>query len=185
MGKVKIKLNLRLISMLVFSALLIYLIFYFYQASRPITAYQIDGFKFVFRNDLRKANKIPVYPSEDAVYLKLINPIVKNVTIAFKDAGEKENSLYAVESYEIAYKLTLFYKIKGMEVGFDSMQVDSYENLPGKIQNPIIALVAPKFSNETAIRIEDHVIYVKGKNKEEFDLAVIKLLMCALRIKLG
>ena len=185
MSKIKVKINLRFLSILVSLGLLIYLIIYFYQASKPITTWQIDGFKFTFRNDLRKADKIPVYPSEDAVYLKLINPIVKNVTIAFKYGTKEENNLYKVEAVEITYKLTLFYKIKGMEVEFDSMQVDSYENLPGKFQNPIIALVPPSFSNETEIKIEDHVIYVKGKTKEEFDLAVIKLLMCALRIKLG
>lgn len=183
MSKIRIRLNKGIFIILISLALIISLIiFYNFYSPKPIKSWRIGNFVFVFRADLREANKIPVYPSKDAVYLKLINPIVKNVTIAFKDAGE-ENYYYSLETYEIVYKLSLFYKIKGMEVNFDSMQVDSYENLPGKFQNPIIALVHPKFSNETAIRIEDHVIYIQGKTAEEFDLATVKFLVSAMGIE--
>ena len=64
------------------------------------------------------------------------------------------------------------------------MEVESYEHLPGKIQNPIIAIVPPPYSDETAIRNEGHVTFLKAKTYEDLDLVTNKLLMIALHIDL-
>jgi hypothetical protein len=65
---------------------------------------------------------------------------------------------------------------------FNAMPVEEYANLPGKIQNPIIALVHPKYANETAVRNEGHVTYISGTNYKDFDLATIRFLMVVLGI---
>jgi len=181
MAKFRIKLSLLAILFSV-SAIIFLLSYYFYE-QKPIYSWKIDNFTFVFRGNLREAEKIPVYPSEENLNSILTSKKLKNITIAFKDAGE-ENYYYSLEAYEIAYKLSLFYKIKGMQVSFAPLEIDSYENLKGSEENIIIALVHPKFSTENGIRIEDYVIYVKARDLKNFDLAVIKLLMCAMQIKI-
>lgn len=147
-----------------------------------------------FRADLREADKIPVYPGETEVYLDTIHPLVDDITIAFKDAGESDNPLYIVEEIEIVTKMSVAYrkmllgypgKTEEDMPGFDALPVEQYANLPGKIQNPIIALVHPKYANETAIRNEGHVTYISGKTKEELDLATVKFLMIVLDIDLS
>lgn len=185
--KVKIKLSSRQ-SILIFILLVILasLLAYHLYFPKPITTWSFYGHTLVFRAGLREADRIPVYPNEAAIYNDVMHPLVKNVTIAFKDAGESENPYYILEEIELANKLIMAYHYKfGERPGFNAMPVESYENLPGKIQNPIIALVHPLYSDETAIRNEGHVTFIKAKNYKDFDLATIKFLMIALRLELG
>ena len=160
---------------------------------KPIESWNYHGQIVAFRDDLREADKVPIYPGADEVFLDTIHPLVKNVTIAFKDAGEEENSYYVVEVIEITLKMTLAYRrMLGGYPGlseedmpkFNATPVEEYANLPGKIQNPIIALVHPKYANETAVRNEGHVTYISGKTYRDFDLATIKFLMTVLDIDL-
>jgi len=152
------------------------------QTPKPIYTWNYHGRIIGFRADLREAAKVPVYPNEQAVYLDTIHYLVKNVTIAFKDAGESENPYYILQEIELIKGLKLAYARKNISVSFNAMPVESYEHLPGKIQNPIIALVHPIYANETAIRNKGHVTYISGKTHEDFDLAVVKFLMIILRI---
>ena len=116
----------------------------------------------------------------------------RDTIIAFKDAGEEENPYYIVEEIEIINKMMIAYRkmidsYKGETINmptFNAMPVENYADLPGKIQNPIIALVHPKYANETAVRNDYHVTYISGKTHEEFDLATIKFLMIVLGIDL-
>jgi hypothetical protein len=159
--------------------------FYIFYVPKPITTWNFYGVILNFRVDLREASKIPVYPSEDVVNTQLMNPLVKNITIVYKPSSPKDNSYYAAEAFEIATKLYYGYRALEYEMPkFITMNVSSYENLPGKIQNPIIALVAPSYSNETAVVVDPgHIVFIKAKNLQEFDLATVKFLMSALRIK--
>lgn len=184
MSKVRIKLDKRFFSILFSLILIISLIFlYNFYFPKPIKSWKIDNFVFVFREDLRKASKINVFPSEKEIYSLLVNPKVEKITIAFKNASE-ENYYYTLQTYEIVYKLTLFFKIKGLNISFSSMEINSYDEISGKPENPIIALVHPKFANETLVKVKNYVIYIEGKNPEEFDLATIKFLMSAMGIQL-
>jgi len=164
---------------------------FFFKGPEPITSIYYEGQIIQFRDDLRKADKIAVYPDETQIYLDTIHPLVKNVTIAFKDAGEDENRYYILEEFEIVLKMRIAYNrlLKGYEglsgediPTFNAVPVENYANLPGKIQNPIIALVPPKYANETAVRNEGHVTYISGRTYRDFDLATIKFLMIVLGI---
>lgn len=162
-------------------SILLVVVYYFYYP-KPITSWNYHGHIIGFRADLKEAEKIPVYPSEEAVYKELMNSFVENVTIAFKPADEKENPYYILEEVEIVQKLYLGYKILGYEPKFNGLPIDSYENLSGTPSNPIIALVHPVYSNETLIELKNHIIFVKAKDYKDFDLATIKLIMVALDI---
>jgi hypothetical protein len=166
---------------------------YLYKA--PITTYDYKGQTIAFRADLREAAKVPVDPSADLIYRGVINPLVKNITIAFKDAGDDNNPLYIVEEMEIIPKTQLgFYYMLGSQMnnqtvqgnldlpGFNAIPVDNYANLPGKIQDPIIALIHPRFANETSVRMDGHVVYISGKTKEDLDKATVRFLMIVLDI---
>jgi hypothetical protein len=182
--KLKLTRNRSIFILLLFLAIFS-VFFYILYVPKPITAVNFYGVILNFRADLREASKIPVYPSEDVVNTQIMNPLVKNITIAFKPSSPQENSYYAVEAYEIAK--TLYYGYRTLEYdipNFTTMNVSSYDNLAGKIQNPIIALVAPTYSNETSVVVDPgHIIFIKAKNSKDFDLATVKFLMSALRIK--
>jgi len=182
--KIKIQKRVLIIFFVIIAVSFSVVIFYMsYKPYEPITAVNYYGKIINFRVDLRKADGIPVYPSDSALYLELMHPLVQNITIAVKPVNGTENAYYGIEAFEIT-KLLYGYARIGTKPGFNAINVSSYEHLPGKIQNPIIALVHPVYSDETAIRIENHVIFIKAKNYEEFDLATVKFLIVALGIEL-
>lgn len=160
-----------------------------YQTSpKPIMSWNYHGRIIHFRADLRAADKVPVYPNEDAIYLDLVHGLAKNVTIVYKyiDEPKSANAYYPLQIFQIVYNIMPAYEeVWKFKPNFNSMEVESYENLPGKIQNPIIAIVPPPYSNETAIRNEGHVTFLKAKSYEDLDLVTTKLLMIALHIDLN
>jgi hypothetical protein len=166
----------------------VYIIYHFYPKSTTTTSYNFFGITIPFRTDLYKANNISVYPDNDTVYNMMWGQQLENITIVWVNSSE--NNMVAVEAFEITYKMNLAYKHIGnlngvtINVMFNHMVVDSYDNLTATENNPIIALVPPMFSNETAVRAENNVIYIKGKTFGEFDLATVKFLMVALAINL-
>lgn len=169
-----------LIGMLIVSSIIVHQLL----IPRPITTWDYDGTTLVFRVDLREADKVPVYPHETGVYLDTIHPLVENITIAFKPAGEKENPYYQLAVIELVMKLKQIYDKNEIPVEFNAVPVESYENLPGKIQNPIIALVHPVYANETSVHNERHVTTISGETYHDFDLAVAKFLMVVLDIEI-
>ena len=188
MSDVKIGFSAR-ITILVVAIVAVVALYYLYMQSLPKPVKEIEyyGVNVEFRADIVEAQKVPVYPSDDLLYRDLMHPLVENVTIAFKDA-EGENGLYIVEQFEIISKMSMGYaralaQYKDHDVpGFKSLEVDGYSNLPGKIQDPIIAIVHPQYANETAIRNEGHVTTISGTSKEELDLAVVKFLTIVMGI---
>lgn len=176
----------RIIFILLLALAIFSIFFYVFYVPKPITTWNFYGVVLNFRADLREASKIPVYPSEDVVNTEIMNPLVKNITIVFIPSAPKENSYYALEAFEITK--TIYYGYRTLEYempNFTTMNVSSYENLPGKIQNPIIALVAPAYSNETAVVVDPgHIVFIKAKSLQEFDLVTVKFLMSALRIRI-
>jgi hypothetical protein len=168
-------------------------LYYLNVSNPPITTWDYKGQVVAFRVDLREAANVPVYPSDDLVYRDLMNPLVKNVTIVFKDAGTGDNPYYILEEMEIIPKMTLAYSyVLGSDTSdgttsygapvFNAQSVESYSNLPGKIQNPIIALVHYKYANETSVRMDGHVTYISGKTPQDFDKATVRFLMIVLGI---
>lgn len=192
MAKLKINISRRI--MLIAAVLLVlagYVSYQIFFAPKPIMSWDYNGRVLHFRADLREADRVPVYPGEMQVYLDTMHPLAKNVTIVYKDTGNDE--YYSVEAFEITYKMKIAYmNLVGTDIEgktskvptFNAEAVDQYANLPGKIQNPIIALVHPVYANETAVRNEGHVTYISGETFEQLDLATVKFLMIVLGIEL-
>lgn len=180
----RIKINVRTLSFVLLIGLIVaFSIFYLYnfKSYTPLTSVIYHGNEISFRDDLREAVKVPVFPSKNEINSVMMNPSVKNVTILYK-LTESSESMYAIESFEIIFKLKIAYLSNNMNVTLNVQNITSYENLKGNPENPIIALVHPIYSNETAVRVEDHTIFIKGKNDRDFDLATINFLVGALDI---
>lgn len=165
------------------------------ESPQPITIINYKNNTIEFRADLREAAKVPVYPNDQDVYLDTVHQLVKNVTIVFKDAGPTQNAYVELETIELYYKMTLAYQTSFGSVDpqtgavypmvlptFNVENVSSYENLPGKIQNPIIAIVPPMYANDTSVRNYGHVTYISGLTNEDLDLATVRFLMVELGI---
>ncbi|MEM5870240.1 MAG: hypothetical protein QXR09_03710 [Candidatus Aenigmatarchaeota archaeon] len=191
--KVRLTLSKKKILLLASILLLFLLALTLFQRIKlPVYSWNYYGKNLKFRINLRDAEKVPIYPSEIAVRKEILNSFVENITIVFKPGNETINAHYAVEVFEITYKLTLAYKLNFAYIpNFNVVNITSYENLKGTRENPIIALVHPIYSNETSVKLENHVIYIKGENAKSsveqlrnFDLAVTKFLMAALEIKI-
>jgi hypothetical protein len=185
--KVKFRLTRnKIILLLIFLAVASSIFYYIFYFPKPITSWNFYDVILTFRIDLREADKIPVYPVEGVVNTEIMNPLVKNITIAFIPSTPQENSYYAVEAFEIATKLYYGYRTLEYEIpNFTAINISSYEGLSGKIQNPIIVLVGPLYANETAVVADPgHVIFIKAKKLQDFDLVTEKFLLAALNIKL-
>lgn len=158
-------------------------IFIYYYYTRPVYAVEFYGTWLVFRANLKEAAKVPVYPDENSLKLAIKNPLLQNITFAFKDAGLDKNGYYIIEQFEIINKLYLLYKIMGIKVNFSAQEIQDYQNLSASEGNLIIALVHPIYANKTSIEVKDNVIYLQGTDLKNFDMATVKLLMVALELK--
>jgi hypothetical protein len=183
----KISILVLVIAALVIASMALWAVY----STKPITSWNYRGRIINFRADLREADKVPVYPNGDSVYLDLVHALVENVTFAYKyingttEDGKNPNAYYTLQIVQIVQNIIPAYEeVWGFTPNFDSMEVASYENLPGKIQNPIIAIVPPPYSDETVIRNEGHVTFLKAKTYEDLDIVATKLLMIALHIDL-
>ena len=179
--KQAIKKSLILIPLLALVGAAIYIAY----QNQPITSVDYGGIVLNFRVDLREAKKIAISPSDLAVYLELMNPLVENITIVFKPATEGQK-LYALEGFEISNKLGYGFILRDFNATIEAQNVSSYEGIYGTIANPIIMLVHPEYANETSITlVYPHTVIIKAKTEKDFDLVVAKFLMAALNIEIG
>lgn len=149
-------------------------------SEKPVTRYKFQGVELSFRDDLRLAKNISVYPNEESVLNTIWDPDIQRITIAFMNTTD--NQFTAVNAFEITYKLNIGYGQFNWLVGFEGKEVDSFESLNGSKENPIIVLLPPSLSNETSVELNDNIAYIKGKTQKEFDLATMKFIMSALNI---
>ena len=189
MAKAKIKLTktrIILLAALIALVLGIYGSVYFYpRPQAKMDTINFGGVILTFRQDIREAKGVQVSPSEDVITRSLASYNVKNISFAFKDAGEADNPLYIVEEGEIIQKLFVLYKLANHEVGYNSILVnDSYQTLNGSVENPVIAFIHPKFAKDTQVKFVNNVIYVEGTDAKNLDLATVRLLMLALDVKI-
>lgn len=145
----------------------------------PITKYNYYGTELVFRSDLKEAQKISVFPNDNAILQTVANPLVTNLTIAFQNTPQ--NDLVGVEAYGIAYKMRTAYLIANRDININSYVANS--TIYGSADNPAIILIPPVLANETSIRVSNFTIIISAKTLKEFDLATDKFLMVAMGIK--
>ena len=161
---------------------LIFFLVYLYLYFRPVNSINYKGQIFTFRDDIKAANKIKVYPDEETIHDMFWNPNLENITIIFKPL-EKGSGYYMVESFELTYKLSAMYILNGMKKNFNALPMDTYENINSSKNVLKIVLVHPQLTNKTSVEKKDNVIFIHGKDYRDFDLATIKTILIAMWIK--
>jgi hypothetical protein len=191
---VKIRLKPKLLLVVLIIILIGLSIPFVLEKIKPITTITYNKNPYVFREDVRDAYKVSVYPDERFVYNLLWAHGIENITILFKPITSS-NGLYAVEAFELTNKLSQIYATTPVmktqisnqthtlyfKRNFTAQQIEDYDNIKREEGNLKIILVAPEFSNRTAVVGGGNKIFIYGKDKKDFDLATIKLIEVAMK----
>jgi hypothetical protein len=152
-----------------------------YQSTQPITEINYFGVPMKFREDIRLAKNIEVYPNE--TYIKSIfrNKEIKGITIGILNFTNETNVI-GVEAVEITFKLSSFYSMAGLPVVIKGKEIGSFYEISGNSTNPVIIIIPPTIANETLVRAENYTVFISGKTLKDLDLATIKFISVVLGI---
>jgi hypothetical protein len=139
------------------------------------------GVPMKFREDIRLAKNIEVYPNE--TYLKSIfrSKEIKGITIGILNFTNQTN-IIGVEAVEITFKLSSFYSIAALPVVIKGKEIESFYEISGNSTNPVIIIIPPAIANETLVRVENYTVFISGKTLKDLDLATIKFISVVLGI---
>lgn len=148
---------------------------------------EFNGQSITFRGNLDEAEKVPIYTAEAAKNL-IYNQSVERIRLAYVPLiinGTEKNGYFAVDSYELTYKLSVFNKaFRGKIIDIQSFPVNSSEEAASFASplGPIIFMSGP--SNQTAVTVKGNMIILEGKDWSnsskgyiDLDLATDKLLL--------
>jgi len=158
---------------------LISTLIYLYTVFKPVTMINYLGREFYFRDDIRDAKKVIVYPDEKTVHDMFWDKNIKNITIIFKPL-DKGNQYYSLQAFELTYKLSIMYMMDDQKKNFNADYVDSYEDIQSSEDVLKIALIPPSLTNRTYVEGKNNIIYVYAKDYRDFDLATIKTILVAM-----
>jgi len=180
------KLKLRTVVLIILLVVVSLIIHEIYTRFKPVNTIYFRGSPYSFRQDVRRALKVEVFPSEDFIHKLFHDYKIKNVTILFKPGSPETNSLYQVETFEIVYKLTRYdmatRRIFAPKKTFSAEPIESYENITREEGVLKIILVPPEFSNQTRVVGGGNRIWIYGRSDEEFDLATIRAILSVMNI---
>lgn len=146
----------------------------------PITQYKFQGADLSFRDDLRLAQNISISPDEESILNTIWGENIQYITIVYMNTSDSQFT--GINAFEIAFKLNVAYRQFNWFVNFDTLEVESFENLTGNPENLLVVLIPPSLANKTQVELKDDVAYIQGTTQKEFDLATIKFIMSALNI---
>ena len=171
------KKTLYVLAIILLTSLLVYL----YQKFKPTEYVNYKGQTFYFRDDIKEASKVEIYPDEKTVHDLFWNTNFTNITIIFKPL-EKGSSYYMLESFELTYKLSTIYALNGISREFEGLSVDNYDEIINSDNELKIILVHPKLTDKTLVEAKDNLIFIYAKDYRDFDLATIKTILVAIGI---
>ena len=152
-----------------------------YLSMKPITEINYFGVPMKFREDIRLARSIEVYPNETYVKSIFRSKELKSVTIGILNYTNQTN-IIGVEAVEITFKLSSFYSLASMPVIIKGKEIGSISEIIGNSTNPVIIIIPPSIANETLVRVENYTVFISGKTLKELDLATIKFITLILGI---
>jgi hypothetical protein len=150
---------------------------------RPVKYVKYKNIIFAFRDDVRAAEKIPVYPNEKIIGQQFWDYKIQNITILFKP-DDRYNKYYQLAGFELTYKLTQMYMTMRpliIEKNFSAQEIDDFENITREEGVLKIILVPPEYSDQTIVKAASNRVYIYFKNPRDLDLAVIKTILAALK----
>jgi hypothetical protein len=152
-----------------------------YQSTKPMTEINYFGVPMKFREDVRLAKNIEVYPNE--TYIKSIfrSREINGITIGILNFTNETN-IIGVEAVEITFKLSSFYSLASLPVAIKGKEIGSLYEISGNSTNPVIIIIPPIIANETLVRAENYTVFISGKTLKDLDLATIKFMAVVLGI---
>lgn len=150
---------------------------------KPVYSVYYKGKAFTFRQDVKAAEKVPVYPSEDILGLLFWDHKIKNITIMFVP-DNKSNSYYQLEAFELAYKISQIYATMRpliIEKNFSAQPIESYENITREEGILKLILVPPDIANETSVKVGGNKVFIYGKDYKGLDLATVKTILSVMK----
>ena len=181
------KMKLILVSALIISLALIYSfypnILNWYRSLSPLKEINYYGVPMTFRQDLRLASNVTVYPNEQYIRSIFLNKNISQITLAVLNYTNQTNYI-GVEAYEITFKLASFYTLVNLPVKIKGKEVSKINEIVGNYTNPVVYIIPPILSNGTYVKAENYTVYVYGRSLRELDLATIKLISIVLGINL-
>lgn len=157
-----------------------------YQYVKPIKTIFIKGVPFSFREDVRKALNVEIFPREEILHQLFSDYKIRNVTILFRPGTPETNALYQLETFEIVYKMSRYDDLtRGVfrpKRQFNAEPIDTYDNITREDTILKIILVPPEFSNQTRVTGGGNRIWVYGETNKEFDFAVMKAILSVMNV---
>ena len=138
-----------------------------------------------FRAPLTLAAQVPVVPSEDTLKMLLSEP--QPIAVAYVP-NDSLNGFYAAASFELGYKLTIYYKAAfGESAEIVSLPVSGSDEVSAAAANQTVIFLVGN-ADRTSVLVHANVIEVDGKDMTEngrdytdLDLAVDKFLITVLK----
>lgn len=146
-----------------------------------------------FRSDLNEARRISIYPDESAARSLLLDPQKLTVGVVYVSNNYSINGYYFADAWEFEFKFTKIIKERiGVAKNLVTLNITDISELETvKEENELDAIVfLEAFSNETSVRIDGDIVYVRGKDMSQqprrkytdLDLAVDRLLLALLSV---
>ncbi|MEM0333596.1 MAG: hypothetical protein QXX30_04035 [Candidatus Aenigmatarchaeota archaeon] len=186
---IKINISIKRVTILATTLFIIFAIYFYYpqiynwyKYSQPVKKIVYFNVPMEFREDLRLAKNIGVYPNEEIIREIFWNQELNRITIAVLNTTN-ETHYIGVEAYEITFKLTSFYTLNGLSVEIKGKEVSDILELKGNYTNPVIYIIPPVIANEALVRIENYTVFISGKSLKELDLATIRFIITVLGIR--
>ena len=141
---------------------------------------------FTFREKVKDAYFVKIYNEKEITQLLIRFPYLyvnnrklpRQVNIVIPNVSNEYTALYVVEAYELGFKLRRFYNLINKSVVFKGATINSKEELKN-FMGTTIYIQGPDMSNHTDIFAAQDVIYIRGNNKKNLDLAVMRLILFA------
>lgn len=182
----EVKISMRTIGIILAIIIAIPLIYFIYQQLKPVKTIYIKGVPFSFREDIRRAFRVEIFPREYVLAEAFQDFKIRNATILFKPGSPETNALYQLETFEITYKLSRYDDLtRGFirpKKTFNAEEIDSYNNITRDSRTLKIILIPPEFSNETKVIAGGNRIWIYGKTQKDFDLAVEKAILSMMNV---
>jgi hypothetical protein len=150
---------------------------------KPVKYIKYKNIVFSFRDDVKVAEKISVYPNEKIIGQMFWDYKIQNITFLFKP-DDRYNKYYQLQVFELTYKLKQMYMTLRpliIDKQFSAQEIDNFENITREEGVLKIVFVPPEYSNQTIVKASGNKIYIYWENSRDLDLAVIKTILSALK----
>lgn len=142
-----------------------------------------NGNVYSFREDVRIANKTPVFPDEAALRERFLDNNLTNITILFVPGSDKINAYYSVWGIEIGFKLTQLYNSVGYVTGEANIyaeETETVDNITSEPANLKIILVPIDPNGENKVVVDENRVYLHAKSVKGMEYSVIKTILSVL-----